>query len=194
MINKEELKELASIEMQLGMSKYPDIFPVKTLKEFKEETDRMQWRKHILMESEKFSKISLGAVLVLSLLAFTKFGIYSFIPFVVNAIIAIVLNKKIKNIIARIKSNLYHVAYTDIIVAKWVNELETNKFLNHIEPRAILDKRGIKNYYMDNESCFDEKNFGKNIRDSITSLLLIIPYVSYFCFFHHSSQKTFDLP
>ena len=162
MINKEELRELASIEMQLGMSKYPEICRLMTMKEFQEDIDRMQWRKHILMESERYCKIILGAVLVLSLLAFTKFGIYSFIPIVINAIIAIVLNKKIRKIIAIIKSRMYHVAYTDIIVADWINQLQTNKYFNHIEPRAILDKREIKNYYMDNESYFDEKFFGKD--------------------------------
>ena len=36
MINKDLLKELASTEMQLGMSKYPDICLILSLKEFKE--------------------------------------------------------------------------------------------------------------------------------------------------------------
>ena len=161
MINKELLSDLASVEMQLGMSNYPDICRVYTLKEFKENTDKMQWRKHVLMESERFCKIVLGITLLVYFLLSVKFGFYAIIPFLSIVLITLIIRKKIKNNINMIRSNLYHMSYTDIIVNKWVNELETNGFFYHIEPRELLEKRDIKNYYIDNESIFDDKHFGE---------------------------------
>ena len=162
MINKDLLKELASTEMQLGMSKYPDICLILSLKEFKENTDRMQWRKHILMEIEKVFKILLGISLLMCFFLYGKLGFTITAPFLINVIITLITRRKIKNNISMIRSNLYHVSYVDIIVDKWVNELKSNGFFNHIEPKELLEKRDIKNYYIDNESVFDEKYFGGN--------------------------------
>lgn len=157
MINRKELRELASIEMQLGLSKFPEICNLRTLDKFKEDTEKMQWRKHILMENKKFCEIILGIVFLLSLLFFYKFGFYSYIPFFINAIIIFILHKKIKNIILKIKSNLYHFAYTDIVLEKWISDIEKNGIFNHMESKEILEKRKIENFYIDNQSTFNKK-------------------------------------
>lgn len=149
-----ELKELASLELELSMTSNVDKCNLRTLEQYNSDIEEMQLTKHKLLIKQYNNKL-IGIFMIAVLIIFFEVQLYFLIPLLLCIGIHFLLRFKIEKLIFNIKSDLYHLSYSDIIYNNWIDDINSNGFFIHWVDRDTLIKRNINNYYIDNYSKFE---------------------------------------
>ena len=145
--DKEELKNLANIELQLSLSSDPDSCNIASVDEYNEWINKKQIKKSNIMFYRQHSFYITVITFILSFLGFLNPLIFLLIflsP--IFGIVSLIYHIMYRKVISKIKSALFHLAYVDVIYKTWLDEIEKSGVIKTcIAEKDILNKRNIYN-------------------------------------------------
>ena len=145
---KEDLKNLANIELQLALSTNLDKCEPISLDDYEDIIELKEILKSNIMYYKKHSIIILGFLFLFSIF-FLKISLY-ILPFIIiGFIITSFLHFKYKKTVNQIRSILYHIEYTKTVYNLWLDEIIDGGYIKtHLIEKNILKKYNITNTYI----------------------------------------------